>query len=644
MDNEFRDHLTHVLNRAGLYNYYKNLSGNTSYQLLFFDIDNFKTINDIYGHQSGDEALVRFSQVLTSNAPDNSIVVRLGGDEFIMLISGDMTYDDVSILASSIISGTRALKKENRIFEVISCSIGILTNISSSTSLDDALNLADKAMYFAKEAGKDTFVFYSDFEDKIKYEADIEKNAVHALDEGQFQIYYHPTLHLQSSRLIRTEACCVWIKPDGTMLGRNDFRPILEKNGFIKEIDLYIFEKVCKDLAKFKSLSDKYGVIGVQLSYLHILDEHLSERLCKIMDKYGVSASELDINLDENAFGKRTATSKIISNLNKLSNDGFSISLSKFGEDFSSVRYLSKLPIYSLKFDGEFISEHIENDTSARALRSATELGKCFKFRTIACDVNDYDSMRKIERCGFDAASGDYFCKKLPLDEYIEYINSNIHDDNATISYRFNGTLLDDNGGNEASILGEGISFTDGITKSWCGVKLPGGPINTNLIELPLSLFDCNDYTVSMWIKPCKAQDWTSAIYVRYIDGFMSFMPNIPGGRSAYRSCEDAILDKWNDALSGAFAIDKWIYASITYDSFTQTGRLYINGELAATVADAPTLKSPQSVCIGGDLFQKSFDGFISGLQFDNCPLTGEDIMRRYQSFIDEGIDDNINS
>ena len=643
MDNEFRDHLTHVLNRAGLYNYYKNLSGNTSYQLLFFDIDNFKTINDIYGHQSGDEALVRFSQVLTSNAPDNSIVVRLGGDEFIMLISDDMEYEEVKALASSIISGTRDLKHENRIFEVTSCSIGILTNISTSTSLDDALNLADKAMYFAKESGKDTFVFYLDFEDKIKYEADIEKNAVSALDEGQFQIYYHPTLHLQSSRLIRTEACCVWIRPDGTILGRNDFRPVLEKNGFIKEIDLYIFERVCKDLTKFREHSDKYGVIGVQLSYLHILDEHLSDRLFSIMNKYGVSASDLDINLDENAFGKRTATAKIIANLNKLSEKGFSISLSKFGEDFSSVRYLNRLPIYSLKFDGEFISEHI-SDESTRALKSSTEFGKCFKFRTIACDVNDSELMKKVEKCGFDAASGDYFCKKLPLDEYIEYINSNIRNDGATISYHFNESLLDDSNNNEASILGEGISYTNGITKSWGGLSFPGGPINTNLLELPPSLFDCSDYTVSMWIKPHISQNWTSAIYVRYIDGFMSFMPNIPGGRSAYRTCEDAILDKWNDALSRSYGVDKWIYTVFTYDSFTQIGRLYINGELGATVTDAPTLKSPQSVCIGGDLFQESFNGVISALQFDNYPLTMDDIIQRYQAFINEGIDDNTNA
>lgn len=636
MNNEYTDHLTGVMNRAGLFQLYNSLVDGNTFQLLFFDIDNFKSINDIYGHHCGDEALIRFSKILTNYSPNNSTTVRLGGDEFVMLIAGHMERDAITAIASNIISATRNLKKENRIFEVMSCSIGILTDIPSTTQLESALNLADKAMYFAKEAGKDTFVFYSDYKKKIKYESDIEKNAKAALDNGQFTILYHPIMHLTSSKLIRTDACCVWKQPDGTILGRNDFRPILEKNGFIKEVDIYIFEEACKQLAEFKKLTNKHGVIGIQLSYLHILDEQLPERLLTIMNKYGVGASDFDINLDENAFGKRTAVDKIITNLISLSKKGFYISLSKFGEDFSSMKYLSKLPIYSLKFDGEFISENLNKEHAERILKSATELGRGFKFRTIACEVDNADSMFRLAKCGFDAASGDFFEKKLPFDEYVRYLIDNISDDEATVSYHFLNNLKDDNNGNEATIIGNGIKYELGISPKWGAIRFPGGPVNANVIALPPALFNHESYTVSMWIKPLELQNWVSVFYIRYIDGFTSFMPTVAGGRSIFRTCVDAILDKWNDAISYAGDTGKWIYVCFTLDSFTQIGRLYINGELGATVTDVPLLKSPKEVLIGGDCFQISYHGLICALQIDNSSLTAEAVLDRYNTFIND--------
>lgn len=645
MNSEYTDHLTSVLNRAGLYNSYSDLEQDAAFQLLYFDIDNFKTINDLYGHNLGDEVLIRFSKILTDNAPTTSVVSRLGGDEFVMLIFGKINRESVKEIASKIIFSTRALKKENRIFEVMSCSIGILTDIAKNISLENALSMADKAMYFAKESGKDTFVFYADYEDKIKYENDIEKNALNALDEGQFTILYHPVMHLHSSRLIRTEACCVWIQPDGTVLGRNDFRPILEKNGFIKEIDLNIFEQACKDLAEFKRFSNKQGVIGVQMSYLHILDAHLFERLSDIMNKYGVNPSDFDLNLDESAFGKRTAVEKIIANIDTLSKNGFNISLTKFGEDFSGVRFLASLPLYALKFDGEFIAENINTEHSERVLKSTTDLGKGFKFRTIACDVNDQDTMLKLAKCGFDAASGDYFCKKLLFNDYLEYLIENINEDKSTVSYRFIDTLKDENGNNEAHFNGSNIEYVTGITPSWGALKFPGGHLKTNIVELPPSLFINDNYTVSMWVKPYELQNWVSAFYIRYIDGFTSFMPNIAGGRSMFRTCEDSNLDKWNDAMSGAVGTKEWVYVTFSFDAFTQIGRLYINGELGSTITNVPALRMAKEVWIGGDTFQNSFCGLISGLQIDNIPLTAEAVMMRYNAFIDEGIntspDDN---
>ena len=244
MDLNNIDFLTNTLNRSGLFSEYSKITESNKIQILFFDLDNFKTINDMYGHHEGDEALKLFSKLLLANTPDNSYVSRIGGDEFVTIIPYELNCSQIISISQKILEATKALRNINHIYEVLSCSVGILNDYEVDKGLDTALSLADKALYHSKEAGRDTYTFYNDIKSQILHEKNIETKAVAAIANDKFKVMYHPVLHLHSSELIRSEACCLWLQEDGTYLGRNDFRPILEKNGLIKEIDLLIFEKV----------------------------------------------------------------------------------------------------------------------------------------------------------------------------------------------------------------------------------------------------------------------------------------------------------------------------------------------------------------------------------------------------------------
>ena len=630
-EKQYKDYLTGISNRMGLYHDFDQLY-NLKVNVLFFDIDNFKTVNDVHGHKKGDEVLIKIAEILKENTPENAIVSRLGGDEFVTIVPYESTKNNITVIAEKILNAVRNLKKNDKAYDVISCSVGLVLNYDIELGLDEALNNADKAMYYAKEQGKDTFVFYEDYEEIFRYENDIKRDVTKALAEGRIIVKYHPIMHLQSSRIVSTEACCMWIRPDGTVLGRNEFRPILVENEYINEIDIYVFEQACKDYLKFKDINNARNKICIQFSHLLLLDENKINSVCDILNRYNINADAFELNFDESMFSRRTAISKLIESMKKLKEKGFSIALSHFGEDCSSVKYLKELPLTSIKLDGDFVMECLKDEAGVKTLKSIIKLGKGFKCSVVASKIDERDQMISLSECGCDAATGDYFSKKLDLDEYRTFLDELQKNNQDTISFRFKDSLAIENGIIEGKIVGEDIKFVKGISDEWGAVKFPGGSTQTNYIELPPVLSD-GDYTISMWVHPEELQNWVSALYVRYQGGFASFMPNIAGGRSMYRINRDAYLDVWHDAMTKALSIGCWNYVTASYDSFASIIRLYINGELCSLISDVPNMGMPKEIWLGGDVFQNSYCGMISALQFSSVTLESEEIKSIYEKF-----------
>lgn len=639
---EYKDYLTGINNRMGLFHIYEELSLDEKLGVLFFDIDNFKTVNDVYGHKKGDDTLIEFARIIKNTMPEEAIVARLGGDEFVAIVTGEYGKDFYENLAKKILESVKTLKEKDRAFEVISCSIGILQNHKISEGLDKALSCADKAMYFAKEQGKDTFVFYDDYQDIIQYEHSIEKDALRAMDEQRIIVKYHPVLHLQSSRMVCTEACCLWKTLDGKILGRKDFRSILEKADLIYKMDTYVFNQVCKDYFRFKELVKPGHRFAVQFSSQILFDEYRIHQLEEIMDRYGVPASCFEINIDEKIFSGRMAPEKIIEGMKMLTERGFSVAISHFGEDFSSVRYLKDMPISKLKLDGDYILDSLKDEEGMRVLQNIIKVGRGFKYTVIACKVDTEQSVVALAERGCDAATGDFFSKKLNLGEYIDFVEKTLADDADTISYYFKDDLLSDKRTGKAEIVGEDVELVKGISNKWGAVSFPGGPSQMNYLKFPTDLFDSESYTFSMWVKPYEIQNWVSALYVRYQGGFASFMPNISGGRSMYRINEDSSMDSWHDAMTSALPIGKWSFLACSYDAITSIVRLYVDGKLETVLSGVPNLQEPKTVWLGSDVFQVSYCGLISAFQVNRSALEEEEIKKRYESFLnEEGYEEN---
>lgn len=641
---DYQDFLTKICNRVGLFHHFEQMDPNSKVCVMFMDLDNFKMVNDTYGHKKGDETLILFARLLEKVMPEDSIVARLGGDEFASIIQGASSKEIYEKIAQNLLDELKLIKKTDRAMNMISSSIGIVHDYPVKKGLDAALSYADKAMYFAKEQGKNTYIVYSDYEQTIDYESRIAKDYFNAIKEGRIFVKYQPVHHLQSSRIVSTEACCLWELPDGKVLGRNDFRHILLKSELINEMDAYVFEQVCQDMAAMKKYINDSHRVAVQFSHLFFLDDHRVRELTEILNRYSLNTSDFEICLDESMFSSRIMPSKLLECVKKLAEKGFTVALSHFGEDFSSVKYLRDLSVTKLKLDGDFISKNIKDAEGIRVLKSAISLGAGFKFSMIGCDADDEKSLIALSECGFHAATGLFFCDKLPAKEYAAYLKKNLKADSDTIYYRFKKDFKGNKANTLAKVVGEDLELVDGITKNWGAVRFPGGPSQTNYLRMPVGLFDSGSYSFSMWIKPRELQNWVSALYIRFQAGFLSFMPNIAGGRCMLRIMEDANLEKWNDLMTGAISVGKWTFVACSYDSLSGIARIYINGELEAELTGVPALDNPKEVWLGGDVFQNSFCGFISAFQVNAKALENEEIKKRYEEFLKEDAFDNRQS
>ena len=210
----YTDYLTGLANRRGLYNYFSDLPNNSSMHFMFIDIDNFKRVNDVYGHSMGDVLLVQVSQLIRSKL-STGFISRVGGDEFVVIIDGSFKAEEVTAIAQSVIDGLNSIDFRKDILSLISLSVGIILEQNAGTDLDEILYKCDSAMYRAKSDGKNRYVVYRKIEKSIELAKRIESEMENALNNGEFHVYLQPKMNMITSKLVGAEALSRWLHPSG---------------------------------------------------------------------------------------------------------------------------------------------------------------------------------------------------------------------------------------------------------------------------------------------------------------------------------------------------------------------------------------------------------------------------------------------
>ncbi len=625
-----QDYLTGLWTRQAMYTYYQSLEPGSRIHFMFLDVDNFKIVNDIYGHNEGDALLVNIAGILRKNAP-MAHGIRMGGDEFVLIFPGETSREALCGIAADIIARVQSKEGAEHILTNVSMSIGILYDEKVEETLEDTLLKSDMAMYHAKDNGKGRYVVFNDIAEIVLGELEMEKKQQQALSNREFEVRYTPIVMAQTPRLYMAQAYVVWNMADGRCRGQEEFLPLFVKNGFATELNAWVIERVLQDIAASKGKKGSPDKVGVRISRLQLLNGSFLPWLEGLMHDYRVKAEELELEIDESAFTR--GKEEMFANIRALHKSGFRISITGVGRDFASLRYWDMLPIDTLKFQREYLQHALRNPKGRRIMKTLMAVGREMKMDIVADGVTSREDIMYLIECGCNAVGGEYFSRPLGASDFLDYVRKNLRTEMRVTEFPFWTDYAAVDSSMQAAPSGTGVHLAEGISANWGGVLFDGGEVRENVLKLPSDLLASDSYTICLWMKPLELNGWSSVLYARYNSGFMSLVPYTPDRSSVYRVHQDDFVNQFHDILIRMVQRNKWSFLCVTFDAVTGVGRLYLNGRLAGEAEDIPQLPACKEILLGGDPFQQSFRGYVSGLIFCDSVMTETEIKDLYQDF-----------
>ena len=381
--------------------------------VLFIDLDRFKYINDSMGHHVGDQLLIEVARRLKACIRESDIVARIGGDEFVITLTGLRDVDRVPDLAGYIIEQlSEPYKVEDHIFES-SPSIGISIYPHDGESIDELLKNSDLAMYHAKDQGRKNFQFFTENLLAASVErVDFEHQLRSALDLGQFELYYQAQVTTRGNRIYGMEALIRWNHPTRGFIPPDRFIPIAEEIDMINELGAWVLDQSCAQLARWKQHNQCPQQISVNLSARQLQSETLIDTVGRTIEKHSIRRGELELEITETA--AMADPELAIRQLNQLSRLGVSLAIDDFGTGYSSLAYLKQLPINTLKLDRAFVGD-IENDRNDAEICMATiALAHNLGLKIVAEGVETVAQRDFLSKYRCDYLQGYLFSRPLP--------------------------------------------------------------------------------------------------------------------------------------------------------------------------------------------------------------------------------------
>ena len=385
------------------------------YALVSFDIDKFKAINDMYGHDEGNRVLKLIADTVNRNIQDGETFSRINSDNFYIL----MQYHSDDDIARRVITLIQAIEYEITEFVPV-LSFGIYRIIDKNVSIRRMGDLADIAKRTVKYGDDSAYTFYNEsMLEEMREEKRIENEMQAALDTHEFCVFYQPKVSLDGKvNLTGAEALVRWIK-DGTVISPGKFIPLFEKNRFIIKLDFYIMDQVCQKIKQWEKYYP-HLLISVNMSRVHLKDPQFVEKLNDICVTHGVSTSSIEIEITESAAYESLDVLTTV--FKQLKDYGFHISIDDFGSGYSSLNMLKDLPADVLKIDRAFLAESNSNkranDILGHVIRMASSLG----MHTICEGIETDEQAKLLGGLGCEMAQGFYFAKPMPSDSFEEIL------------------------------------------------------------------------------------------------------------------------------------------------------------------------------------------------------------------------------
>jgi diguanylate cyclase (GGDEF)-like protein/PAS domain S-box-containing protein len=393
--------------------------------VFYIDVDHFKEINDTFGHLAGDTALETVAERLQSAIPGQSIIGRLSGDEFAVVIDG-YSPDESGIVATSEL----AQKLLNRLADpffvqghevFMTASMGIAYFPKDAPNVIDLIRNADAALYHAKKSGGNVLSFYAPKMNEASVERLITKSKLkRAFERDELLVHYQPKFNLQTGEVFGAEALVRWELPERGLILPSDFIPIAEDSNLIIEIGEWVLDKVCEDFRLWQRSVSSAGRVSVNLSLKQLRQLNFVNRISAIMRGHEISPTSLELEITETTLMENP--DRTIKTLDQLYGLGLHLAIDDFGTGYSSLSALQQFPISTLKIDRSFVRNIVNNADDATIVDTIIQMGRNMNMDVVAEGVENEEQLTFLQKLGCTYVQGHLFGDAMSSDNYLELL------------------------------------------------------------------------------------------------------------------------------------------------------------------------------------------------------------------------------
>ncbi|WP_240793425.1 putative bifunctional diguanylate cyclase/phosphodiesterase [Psychrobacillus vulpis] len=415
---EYEDDLTGLPNRSSLQKTLENFIYNKEvFHLLFVDFDRFKMINDLYGHDSGDFALMQISERLHNNnyLTSSDMVARWGADEFIVLIKNRL-YDDIEKFVESILTESTIPLSINGKEISISISIGSVQCPIDTVNSTELLRFAELAADEAKKAGGLRHVrYHKELSELANKELYLVEGLHNALEKGELFLNFQPQIETETHDIIGVETLIRW-KLENKFISPAEFIPIAEKTGHIIQIGDFVLRETCKNIPLIEKEIGKELLYSINVSARQFYQKDYIQRTKKILEETNVLPSKIVLEITESIIMEYTDF--VLKSLQELKEFGFQIAIDDFGTGYSSFKYLELLPVNIIKIDQSF-TQAIHRSRTKAIVQSIISLGHNLDLKILAEGVEDLFQVANLNELNCHYLQGYFFSKPLTLENLL---------------------------------------------------------------------------------------------------------------------------------------------------------------------------------------------------------------------------------
>lgn len=421
----FKDFLTALPNRISFYQTVRKQLADwpdRKMALMFIDADNFKYINDTIGYSSGDKIIADIGKRLMILMDSSKSVYRIGGDEFVVFIHQYESTEEIESFAEELVKCFKTPFQLSNCSLNITASIGIALYPLHGNDADTLLKCADMAMYKAKSTVRGRYVFYNqDMDQRVKERMMVENELRCALDRNEFELYYQPQLDINTGKICAFEALLRWKNDKLGFVSPSKFISIAEETHLINPIGDWVLQNSCRFLKELHNQGYPGLTISVNVSIIQLMQQDFTDKLMEILAQTGIHPEHLELEVTESVFIESYEAIK--HKLADLISKGITIALDDFGKGYSSLSYLTQIPITTLKIDKSFI----DTVGSGRIDRSLTSMiimiGRRLGLSVVAEGVETEGQLEYLKKHKCHKAQGYYFSKPLPHEEVLVLLN-----------------------------------------------------------------------------------------------------------------------------------------------------------------------------------------------------------------------------